>query len=267
VALSIFTPEILMQSTATTAALSSRNRYDQEENAVWSDLCHMQLDLLQGHVPEEFAEGRRRLAFDDNQVPLLPDLNRNLAQHTDFALREVETVSPPREFFGYLSRREFPVRTHLRPRSEFYSVDWPDIFHEVFGHGPFLGNEDYALFLERFGAIAGTLDKEYFWQMFRLFWFTAEFGLIEGPEGHRILGAGILSSVQETRHVIARKPEFRPFDLLNVLRTPYKVQFPQPLFYVLPSFQALGKLIDSDFKGYLEEARALGDLTPAPVEG
>jgi phenylalanine-4-hydroxylase len=52
-----------------------------------------------------------------------------------------------------------------------------------------------------------------------------------------------------------------------VLRTPYKVQFPQPLFYVLPSFQALGKLIDSDFKGYLEEARALGDLTPAPVEG
>ena len=53
----------------------------------------------------------------------------------------------------------------------------------------------------------------------RLYWFTVEFGLLQGRRAAH-LGGGILSSIGETAYALSGKPELQPFDLLEILRTP-----------------------------------------------
>ena len=105
--------------------------------------------------------------------------------------------------------------------------------------------------------------EAYFWRLQRLFWFTVEFGLVAGPEGHRIYGAGIASSPGETRHALENPAvERRPLDLLQIFRTPYRIDIYQPVLFVVESFEALRDLLSRDLRPVMDEARALGMLAP-----
>src|SRR3546814_2408917 len=58
----------------------------------------------------------------------------------------------------------------------------------------------------------------------RLYWYTVEFGLIDGDEGLRVYGAGILSSGGETPYAIESVEPARPrFDLARCMRTEYRI--------------------------------------------
>lgn len=240
---------------------SQARQYSAEDRQIWSELVTQQDGLLQGQTPAEYQEGRELLGITADDVPSIPDLNDRLADLTGFQIKDMKSTSKPKEFFGLLAKRKFPVQSHVRPREEFYSVDWPDLFHEVYGHGPFLANPSYADFLEGFGAMGKSLDPSLYWQMFRLFWFTAEFGLIADDDGRKILGAGILSSIQEVKHLGHPSQTIKPFDLLTALRTPYEISFPQPHFYYIGSFSELSDMVSDGLEECLAEARALGDLT------
>jgi phenylalanine-4-hydroxylase len=68
----------------------------------------------------------------------------------------------------------------------------------------------------------------------RLYWFTIEFGLLDTPNGLRIYGGGILSSPGETEFAINNKEVTRQaFNILDVLRTPYRIDIMQPVYYML----------------------------------
>ncbi|MEL6199970.1 MAG: phenylalanine 4-monooxygenase, partial [Pseudomonadota bacterium] len=98
----------------------------------------------------------------------------------------------------------------------------------------------------------------------RLYWFTAEFGLVATDDGPRAYGAGICSSPGETRYAVeSAEPERRPFDVIDVLRTPFRIDTFQPIYYVLDSFDTLFDLAGSDLGALLRKARRLGDFTPA----
>ena len=57
--------------------------------------------------------------------------------------------------------------------------------------------------------------------------------------------------------------EFRPFDLMTVLRTPYRIDIVQPIYYVIDSFAELDAINDEDIGARIREAKALGDFPPA----
>ena len=99
--------------------------------------------------------------------------------------------------------------------------------------------------------------------MFRLFWFTVEFGLLHSKDGIKAYGGGMLSSIHETVYSIespvAKRVEFDP---LTALRTPYRIDIPQPLYYVLAKFDDLYKILDKDLIALLEESKELGDFEP-----
>ena len=141
-------------------------------------------------------------------------------------------------------------------------IEEPDIFHEVFGHCPLLTNSAYADFIERFGAIAAALGKPYSWRLFRLFWFTVEFGMIHTQDGLRAYGAGIVSSPSEAAHAASGAAEMRRFDLIEVLRTPYRIDIVQPVYFAIDSFKELRRAIAGDLAGAIDRAKALGDLPP-----
>ena len=97
----------------------------------------------------------------------------------------------------------------------------------------------------------------------KLYWFTIEFGLIHSSSGLRIYGGGILSSKSETIYALDSDiPLRKPFDILDALRTPYRIDIVQPVYFYIQSFDDLFKLIDMDLMGLIDEARRLGMHKP-----
>lgn len=234
--------------------------YTAEEDAVWGELFRRQIAFLPGRIAPDYLEGVARLGLSDRAVPQVAEIDARLRALTGAGVEGVPAIIPPSRFFELLSRRRFPVATFLRRREDMDYIEEPDIFHEVFGHCPLLTNPAYCDFIERFGTLALSLGKPFSWRMFRLFWFTVEFGMIRTPEGLRGYGAGIASSPAEAAHATSGAAEIADFDLLTVFRTPYRIDILQPVYFVVDSFEALAASLDSDIAGLITEAKRLGDL-------
>ena len=239
--------------------------YTSEEDAVWGELFTRQIANLQHRAAPEYLAGVEALGLNAQHVPQIAEIDARLGELTGAGVEGVPAIIPPSQFFELLSRRRFPVATFLRRREHMDYIEEPDIFHEVFGHCPLLTNAAYADFIERFGKTAAALGKGYSWRLFRLFWFTVEFGMIRTPEGLRAYGAGIVSSPSEADHAMSGTAEMRPFDLMEVLRLPYRIDIVQPVYFVIDSFEDLTSALDADLGAAIDEAKRLGDL-PAPYD-
>jgi len=96
----------------------------------------------------------------------------------------------------------------------------------------------------------------------RLYWFTVEFGLVDDGSGLRSYGAGLVSSIGETEYALSDKPILKPFDPIEILRTPYRIDIYQPVYFVLESFDQLFDLAQEDLLGLIKHARKLGMHEP-----
>lgn len=245
------------------AGPDGRYDYTPDEDSVWGELFQRQMANLPGRMAPEYLEGVDRLGLTPERVPQVVDIDARLAELTGAGVEGVPAIIPPKQFFGLLAQRKFPVATFLRRREEMDYIEEPDLFHEVFGHCPLLTNGPYADFVERFGKMALSLPKGTSWQMFRLFWFTVEFGMIRTPEGLRAYGAGLASSPSELAHAFSSTAEMREFDLMEVFRTPYRIDIVQPVYFVIDSFEALRTVLDVDIEDRIARAKTMGDLPPA----
>ena len=238
--------------------------YTPEEDAIWGELYERQMTLLAGMACKEYLDGVKTLGLRPDKVPQLLDVDRRLHETTGFGVEGVPALIPPSRFYELLSQGKFPLATFLRRREHIDYIEEPDLFHEVFGHCPLLTNQSYANFVRRFGEAAVKLGKGYSWHLFRIFWFTVEFGLINTAHGRRCYGAGIVSSPSEAKAAMdGTACEFRPFDLMSVLRTPYRIDIVQPIYYVIDSFADLEAIVEQDIGGMIDKAKALGDFAPA----
>jgi phenylalanine-4-hydroxylase len=245
-----------------TADETGRYSYTADDDAVWGELFDRQMAALNGKVAPEYLHGVSSLGLTPDAVPQVIDIDARLSLISGAGVEGVPAIIPPTRFFTLLSQRKFPVATFLRRREDMDYIEEPDLFHEVFGHCPLLTDSAYADFVEAFGKQALALGKPYSWHMFRLFWFTVEFGMIHTPEGLRAYGAGIVSSPAELAHATGGGAEIRPFDLAEVLRTPYRIDIVQPVYFAIPDFRSLAQCLDVDLRAAIDTAKALGDLPP-----
>ena len=237
--------------------------YSDEENAIWHTLIERQLACVEGRACDEYVAGLARLALPHDRIPQLDDINRVLSPATGWQVSRVPALISFDRFFELLASRRFPVATFIRSLQELDYLQEPDIFHELFGHCALLTNPAFARFTNTYGRLgrdASPRDRGF---LARLYWFTVEFGLLNTPNGRRIYGGGILSSPGETRHVFeSDMPEFRPFDILDVLRTPYRIDIMQPIYYVLDSIDDLFAIAEMDIMAEVKKARSLGLFAP-----
>lgn len=232
------------------------------ENEIWAKLVARQSDVIQGRASKEFMKGLEILDFPKDRIPQIPDLNKILEECTGWGVQPVPAIIQPKEFFTLLSKKRFPAATFIRIPEEMDYLQEPDIFHELYGHTPLLTNQAYADFMQRFGEIALEADPKDRRRLFRLFWFTIEFGLVKTQEGLKAYGGGILSSIGETQYCLTDDNEKVDFDSLNVLRTPYRIDIMQPMYFVLDHFEDLFTILKDDVLGLLEKSKELGDFPP-----
>jgi phenylalanine-4-hydroxylase len=232
------------------------------ENETWAKLITRQTDIIQGRACDEYMKGLEILDFPKDRIPQLYELNEKLGAATGWGVEAVPAVIQPKEFFTLLANKKFPAATFIRTPEELDYLQEPDIFHEVYGHCPLITNQAYADFLETFGKLALTTEPKDRRILFRLFWFTIEFGLVKTKDGLRAYGGGILSSIGETQYCLSDEPETAPFDSLDVLRTPFRIDIMQPLYYVLEEFDDLFHILDNVVMDKLNESKKLGSFPP-----
>lgn len=235
-----------------------------EEHETWRLLYERQMRMIQNRACDEFITGVARLNLPSDHVPQLPEINAVLKSATGWAVQSVDALIPVEEFFDLLSRKHFPAATFIRKREELDYLQEPDLFHEYFGHCPLLTCQAYADFMEWYGKLALKVEGNARNLLARLFWFTIEFGLMSTGKGPRIYGGGILSSKGETVYAIeSAVPERKPFVLEDVLRTPYRIDIMQPIYYCIKSFDELYHFNDVTLIKAVERAAESGDFVPA----
>ena len=237
--------------------------YTPEENSVWRDLLARQLPMLPGRACPQWIRAMNEMNFSRDRIPQLPDLNAVLAKHTGWKVVPVPALIPFTEFFRLLASKQFPVATFIRSREEFDYLQEPDVFHEVFGHTPVLTDHRFGAFIEAYGKAGLAADPKDHAMLARLFWFTVEFGLAKTSEGIRVYGSGIMSSPGELVYAIESDiPQRKPFDPIDALRTPYRIDIYQTVYFVLENFDQLFDLAQMDLLKLIAEARRLGMHQP-----
>jgi phenylalanine-4-hydroxylase len=237
--------------------------YDDEENAVWRDLVARQLPEVYRHMARPYLAGLEKLALPLDRVPQCPDVSRVLGQATGWQVTPVPALIPFGTFFAMLAERRFPAASFIRKRKHFDYIEEPDIFHEIFGHTPLLTDPRFAAFGEAIGKAGVAAQKEDYAWLIRLYWFSIEFGLTVEDGVLKGLGSGLASSISELQWAVgAPEPERRAFDVLDILRTPYRIDILQPIYFVIEDLDMLFEAAGRDLLADVSEARRLGLHAP-----
>jgi len=215
--------------------------YPPGEHAIWQALYARQRALLERYGAPEVAAGLASLGVEPQRIPRFAEVNERLSKLTDWRVVAVPGLIPEEHFFAHLAARAFPVSVWIREPHEMDYLAEPDLFHDFFGHVPLLANPVFARFMQAYG-LAGQKAREHgaVALLARLYWYSVEFGLLRTPAGLRAYGAGILSSQGETVYAVeSPEPNRVGFDLRRIMRTDYRIDSFQRLYFVIDSFEEL----------------------------
>ena len=237
--------------------------YSEEEHAIWHELITRQMEIVQGRACQEFLDGLAMLGLPENRIPQPGEVSRVLHDRTGWQVEPVPALISFDRFFELLSEKRFPAASFIRSREEMDYLQEPDIFHEIFGHAAMLTHPAFADFTHAYGLAGLKANKREKMFIARLYWFTVEFGLLNTRDGLRIYGGGINSSPGETVYALESEiPERRPFDATSALRTPYRIDIYQTVYYVLNELDELFELARADLLGMIHIAQSLGEFSP-----
>lgn len=227
--------------------------YTEEEQLNWKFLYNRQMKFLPGRACDEYLEGARNLNLSEDKIPYLKNLSHIFNTLTGWKVARVPGLIHEQDFFELLRRKVFPSTDYIRSKEELDYTPAPDLFHDIFGHMPLLTNKNFASFYQMFGEAAlkaEGMNRKY---LETFHWFTVEFGLIRNPEGMRIYGAGIVSSLGEVQSALSDEVEVKDFDPEKIVLQEYDVWHLQPVLFAIDSFQQL----ENGFKEWAKKAGIL----------
>ena len=223
--------------------------YTPVEHQTWDTLYARQMKILPGRAADVFMKGLDALDLNTGGIPDFAVMNPKLQALTGWTVVCVPGLVPDDVFFDHLANRRFPSGQFIRTPDQLDYLQEPDIFHDVFGHVPMLTDPDFADYMEAYGkggqraASLGMLPN-----LARLYWYTVEFGLMREGDGLRIYGAGIVSSATESRFAVEdTSPNRIGFDLERVMKTLYRIDDFQQVYFVIDSIDALKAVTLQDF--------------------
>ena len=218
------------------------NSYTEENHNVWAILFQRQIENLPDKAIPEFFEGLKLVNFKPDRIPDFNEVNQRLKPLTGFEVVPAPGIVDDAVFFGLIANKQFPATVWIRRMEQLDYLEEPDMFHDVFGHVPLLTIPVYCEFLAQLSAMAlehvdrpDIIDK-----LTRIYWYTIEFGLFrKNGEKARIYGAGILSSVGESKLSVSDESIKYGFDVDHILNTGYIKETFQSQYFCIESFEEL----------------------------
>ncbi|MBC8196835.1 MAG: hypothetical protein H8E60_02995 [Candidatus Marinimicrobia bacterium] len=197
-------------------------------------------------IVDIYHDGLKILNIKSDYIPQLWEINNILMDYTGFQGQYVTGLEDGNSFYSMLANKMFPIGNFIRDKKDLSYTPAPDMIHDLYGHIPFFINPEYASFCQNFGEIAcNYLDNpDKLRQFERFFWFTIEFGLINTPEGKRIFGAGIASSIGECEYALSDEPEIVEFEIDEIINQEFRIDEMQKKLFILESKEQLYNCLD-----------------------
>jgi phenylalanine-4-hydroxylase len=241
--------------------------YSAAEHRTWVTLYERQTQVLPGRACDAFLKGLDALDLHGGGIPDFQRMSEKLLALTGWRVVAVPGLVPDEVFFDHLAHRRFPAGRFIRRADQLDYLQEPDVFHDVFGHVPMLADPTFADYMQAYGRgglRATGLGRLH--NLARLYWYTVEFGLMQTPDGLRIYGAGIVSSKAESVFSLDDpSPNRLGFDLERVMKTPYRIDDFQQVYFVIPSLKALLDATLQDFGPLYDRLALASDIPIADV--
>ncbi|MBI3168860.1 MAG: hypothetical protein HYZ22_10300 [Chloroflexi bacterium] len=192
----------------TTQEYSKENQelsFSDEQHAIWADLfAGIHQPYLTEHICNEWMTGMDLLKLDPKHIPTVKHLIDHITPRSGWHIeRTVVRYTMADDWYKKFAQRVFLITDYLRTRDQMEFTPEPDMFHDIFGHLPFLTQEFYARIEDKFAPAylkATTEEREV---IKRLAWYSTEFGLVVQNNRFKVFGAGIISGRKElTRTII-----------------------------------------------------------------
>ena len=189
-----------------------------DQGEIWRTLYDRQLPRVKKFACRAYLEGFEILGLQMDQIPNLDFLNERITPRTGW--RTVRTgirYSDAVPWYRHFAHREFLITDYLRDWNELDFTPEPDMFHDIFGHLPFMVLPAYTELRELFAPAFWRANSEQREHIKRLAWFSTEFGLIREEGEVKIFGAGLISSSGEMEYVLGGNVPLLPFKAETII--------------------------------------------------
>lgn len=203
----IYTGDIAEQYIDPSREYSAENQeliFSDEQHAIWADLfAGIHQTYLLEHICQEFKNGLALLQLDPRRIPTVAHLNERITLRTGWRIeRTAVRYTLADDWYKKFAQRIFLITDYLRTREQMLFTPEPDMFHDIFGHLPFLTQKFYARIEDKFAPAYMNATQAEREVIKRLAWYSTEFGLVMEDNRIKVFGAGIISGRSELTNTI-----------------------------------------------------------------
>lgn len=220
--------------------------YSDVARTTWPDLFKKLERRVAAQGCKEFSDGLKKLGFSE-QFPDPDLLSDKLYETTRWRLSPINGLMPSENFFDLLMDNCYPYSANIRARNEFEFTQSPDSFHDWVGHLPLLTNQHYRKFLRSCASVYQNYrdNVEVRKLLDRVYWYTAETGLVREQDDVKILGAAILTSAKECINVSSDDVQKIDFSAEQIAMRDFDYAHIQDVYYVMNSFEDFSNLAEA----------------------
>jgi phenylalanine-4-hydroxylase len=203
----LYTGDIAEQPIDLSKEYSAQNQeidFSSEQHAIWADLfAGVNQPYLMEHICQEYKDGFELLDLDSHHIPTVAHLNAHITPRTGWQIeRTVVRYTLADDWYKKFAHRIFLITDYLRTRDQMEFTPEPDMFHDIFGHLPYLTMEFYARIEDKFAPAYMKATQDEKEVIKRLAWYSTEFGLVVQDNCFKVFGAGIISGRAELANTI-----------------------------------------------------------------
>jgi len=202
-----YTGDIAEQNIDPAREYSTTNQeidFSEDQHSIWADLfAGIHQSYLLEHLCQQWKDGLQLLELDPLHIPTVAHLNDHITSRTGWRIeRTAIRYTLADDWYKKFSQRIFLITDYLRTRDQMEFTPEPDMFHDIFGHLPYLTMEFYARIEDKFAPayLKATTDEREVIK--RLAWYSTEFGLVMEDNRFKVFGAGIISGRAEFANAI-----------------------------------------------------------------
>lgn len=226
--------------------------FNQDLHNIWQALYKQQLPGTSEYACEDYLNGFANLELPEDHIPTIKYLNEQITPRTGWRVERTHvryTDAVP--WYHKFNKRIFLVTDYMRSWEEIEWTPEPDMFHDIFGHLPFMTLPHYAELQDMFAPAFLAANDNQRENIKRLAWFSTEFGLIRENGDLKIFGAGLISGNAEMENVIQGNVPLREFTIENVIRYDKAVWEQNSILFV---FDSVGQLV-AELRRYFDPIR------------
>lgn len=178
--------------------------FTEEQHGIWADLyAGVYRPHLLEHICQEYKDGFALLQLDPQRIPTVAHLNEHITPRTGWRIeRTAVRYTLADDWYNKFAQRIFLITDYLRTRDQMEFTPEPDMFHDIFGHLPYLTLEFYARIEDKFAPAYMKATQDEREVIKRLAWYSTEFGLVMEENRFKVFGAGTISGRAELANTI-----------------------------------------------------------------